>query len=348
MNGIKTSAFLLAAAFAAFPARARAAEAGAESGYRLIKTMPLPGGGFWDYLTADSAARRLYVTRGTEVLAVDMDSLTVTGRITGLKGVHGVALAPELGKGFISDGKADSVVIFDPATLKKTGEVKAGQGPDAIAYDPASRRVFAFNGHSGDCTVIDAAKGTALKELPLPGRPETGAADGKGRVYVNLEDKSKIAVIDSLAMEVTAQWNLAPCEEPSGMGIDAAGGRLFVGCHNGMMAVVDTASGVVLSTVPIGEGVDANAFDPGAGLAFSSNGRSGTLTVARETAPGKFSVVQNAATQKGARTMAVDLRTHRVFLVAADYAPAPKPTPEHRWTRPRVLPGTIRVLVMER
>ncbi len=334
---------LLAALLAAGPMGAAA-----QGGYKLVKTVPLPGNGFWDYLTADSAARRLYVTHDTKVLAVEMDSFTVTGTINGLSGVHGVALAPEFGRGFISDGRSDSVTVFDTATLAKTAEVKVGKGPDAILYDPASRRVFAFNGHGDSATAIAASSPAAVAEIPLPGSPEAGAADGKGRVYVNIEDKSEVAVIDSLAMGVTAQWELAPCEGPSGMAIDQAKGRLFIGCHNRMMAIVDTASGVVLSTVPIGSGVDANAFDPGTGLAFSSNGGDGTLTVVGETSPGKFSVLQDAATHKGARTMALDLKTHRVFLITADYGPAPDRTKKHPRPWPRVLPGTVRILVLGR
>lgn len=342
------AALLAAVSLGAAAQGSPAAPAAAQGGYKLVKTIPLPGEGFWDYLTADSAARRLYVTRGTEVLAIDMDSFTVTGTIDGLSGVHGVALAPEFGRGFISDGRSGGVTVFDTATLAKTAEVKAGKGPDAILYDPASRRIFVFNGHGDSATAIAASSPAAVAEIPLPGGPEAGAADGKGRVYVNIENKNEVAVIDSLAMDVTAQWNLAPCEWPSGMAIDPAKGRLFIGCHNRMMAVVDTASGVVLSTVPIGAGVDANAFDPGTGLAFSSNGRDGTLTVVREGAPGSFSVQENAATQPGARTMALDTRTHRIFLVTADFGPAPEATVEHPFPRRPVLPGTVRVLVMER
>jgi len=347
-NSYKLAAVLLGA-LAVLPAGLRAGQEAAApvKGYRLVRTIPLPGEGSWDYLTADSAARRLYVTRGSTVEVVDMDSFTIVGELDGTNGVHGVAIAPEFGRAFTSNGRAGTVGIFDTASLRSLGETKAGKGPDAILYDPASRSVFAFNGRDNSATVVDAASGAVKATIALGGRPESAAADGKGRVYLNLEDKSAVAVIDSLVLAVTAQWTLSPCEEPSGMAIDAANSRLFIGCSNKMMAVMDAGSGVVVSTVPIGAHVDANAFDPATALAFSSNG-DGTLTVVHEDSPAGFTVRENVVTQNGARTMALDLKTHRVFLITADYGPAPAPTPEHPRTRPQVLPGTIRVLVMEK
>lgn len=317
------------------------------SGYHLLRKISLADEGSWDCLTLDGAARRLYVPRGNRVTVIDIDSYTVTGEILKTDGVHDVAIAPEAGRGFTSNGKSDTVTIFETATLKPVGEVKTGRNPDIIMYDPASGRVFAFNGKSDDATVIQVASGAAVGTVALGGRPEFAAADGKGKVYVNLEDKSAVAVIDSLALGVTAQWSLAPCEEPSGMALDTARQRLFIGCSNKMMAVMDAASGVLISTLPIGERVDSNAFDPATGFAFSSNG-DGTLTVAREDSPGKFSVVEQVATQRGARTMALDSVTHRVFLIAAEYGPAPAPTAEHAHPRPPVIPGTVAILVFGR
>ena len=348
-NTIRLFAAFLAASFfggAAFCADAPAAPAvlAAASGYHLIKKIPLADDGFWDYLSIDGAARRLYISRGNRVTVVDIDSYTVAGEVTGLSGVHGAAIAPEFSRGFISNGKTNTVTIFDTASLKTLGEVKAGEGPDSIIYDPASRRVFGFNGKSKDATVIDASSGNVVGTVALAGRPEFAASDGKGRVYVNLEDKSSVAVIDSLTLGVTAQWSLSPCEEPSGMAIDALNMRLFVGCSNKMMAIVNAAPGVVISTMPIGDRVDANTFDPWTGFAFSSNG-DGTLTVVHEDSPDKFTVAENVVTQKGTRTMALDLVTHRAFLMAASYGPAPAPSPEHPRSKPQILPGTVALLV---
>jgi len=345
-NIVRLFAAFLAASFlggAAFCADSPGAAAAA-SGYHLIKKIPLADDGFWDYLSVDGAARRLYISRGNRVTVVDIDSYTVAGEVTGLSGVHGAAIAPELGRGFISNGRSNTVTVFDTASLKTLGEAKTGEGPDSIIYDPASRRVFAFNGKSKNATVIEASSDNVVGTVALDGRPEFAASDANGRVYVNLEDKSAVAVIDSLTLAVTAQWSLSPCEEPSGMAIDALNMRLFVGCSNKMMAVVNAATGVVITTMPIGDHVDANTFDPKTGFAFSSNG-DGTLTVVHEDSPDKYSVAENVVTQKGARTMALDPVTHRVFLMAASYGPAPAPTEEHPHPRPQVLPGTVTLLV---
>jgi DNA-binding beta-propeller fold protein YncE len=324
-----------------------AAGADFDSGYAVRQKVVVGGEGGWDYLIVDADARRLYVTRGTHVQVFDADTLKPVGDIPDTAGVHGVALAPELGRGFISNGRANSVTIFEPKTLRTIEEVKiAGQNPDAILYDPASKRVFAFGGRSADATVLDAATGKVIATLPLGGKPEFATSDRAGHVYVNIEDKSELVAIDSAKPSVENRWPLAPCEEPSGMAIDREHKRLFVGCSNRMMAVVDAASGKVAATVPIGGGVDANAFDPGTGLAFSSNGE-GTLTVAREESPGKFAAA-NVPTQRGARTMALDEKTHRVFLVTADFGPPPTPTADQPRPRPPMLPGTFTILVLGR
>ena len=313
-------------------------------GYHLIAKKVLGGEGFWDYLTCDSGARRLYISRGTHVMVVDADSLEVVGDIPNTEGVHGIALAPEFGRGFVSDGRSNTVTIFDLKTLKTLGTVPTGAGPDAIIYDTASKRVFTFNGHGGDSTAIDAATGTVTGTIALGGKPEFAVADGKGRIYNNLEDKSVVVEIDSRKLAVTNRWPLAPCEGPSGMAMDTEHRRLFIGCDNKMMAVVDADSGKMLATPAIGSGVDANGFDPAAGLAFSSNG-DGTLTLVHEDSPQTFKVVDNVQTQRGARTMALDAKTHKVFLVTAEFGPAPAPTPEHPHPRPTMKPGTFTLLV---
>ena len=313
-------------------------------GYHLIAKKVLGGEGFWDYLTCDSVARRLYISRGTHVMVVDADSLEVVGDIPNTEGVHGIALASEFGRGFVSDGRSNTVTIFDLKTLKTLGTVPTGAGPDAIIYDRASKRIFTFNGHGGDSTAIDAATGTVAGAIALGGKPEFAVADGKGRIYNNLEDKSVVVEIDSRKLAVTNRWSLAPCEGPSGMAMDTEHRRLFIGCDNKMMAVMDADSGKVLATPAIGSGVDANGFDPAAGLAFSSNG-DGTLTLVHEDSPRTFKVVDNVQTQRGARTMALDAKTHKVYLVTAEFGPAPAPTAEHPRPRPTMKPGTFTLLV---
>jgi YVTN family beta-propeller protein len=324
-----------------------AAQAG-PSGYHLLKKIKVGGEGFWDYIAFDSPTRRLFISRGTKVVVLNVDSEKVVGEIPDTTGVHGIALAPDLGKGFTSNGGAGTVSIFDLKTLEVTGHAQAGKNPDAILYDPATKRVFTMNGRSSDSTAIDAATGNVLATIPLGGRPEFAVADGAGHVFLNLEDKSQVQEIDAKTLTVTATWPLAPCESPSGLAIDAAHRRLFAGCHNKMMGIMDADSGKVVATPPIGLGVDANQFDPGTGFAFSSNG-AGTLTVVHEDSPDKFSVVEDVPTQTGARTMALDLKTHQVFLVTAEFAPAPAPTPDN--PNPRrggMIPDSFVVLVFGR
>lgn len=335
---------LAALAAAAFSARPLAA-AGLD--YHVVKKVTLGGEGGWDYLLGDSAARRIYISRGTHVMVVDADNYSVVGDIPDTKGVHGIALAPEFHRGFTSNGQANAVTIFDLKTLKVLGTAPTGKGPDAIIYDPASKRVFTFNGHGGDATAIDAASGQPAGTVSLGGKPEFAVSDGEGHLYNNLEDKSVLVQIDSKQLTVTARWPLAPCQSPSGLAMDTIHRRLFVGCHNQMMAVVDADSGKVLATPAIGQGVDANAFDPGTQLAFSSNG-DGTLTVVHEDTPEQFAVVANVPTQRGARTMALDLKKHRIFLVTAEFGPPPAPTPEHPHPRPIAKPGSFTLLVVAR
>jgi DNA-binding beta-propeller fold protein YncE len=317
----------------------------ADSGYHIVNTYNLGGEGGWDYLTLDSSARRLYISRATHVMVIDADSGKPVGDIPDTPGVHGIALAPELGRGFVSNGREGTVTIFDIQTLKLIAKVKAGDNPDAILYDPATKRVFTFNGRSHDSTAIDAASGNVLGTIKLEGKPEFAASNGKGRIFVNIEDKSQIDAIDPRKLEVKASWPLAPCEEPSGLAIDRKHRRLFAGCGNKMMAIVDADTGKVVATPPIGDGVDANAFDPGAELAFASCGE-GVLTVVHEDSPSKFAVVENVPTQPGARTMALDEKTHRVYTVTAKFGPPPAPTNDSPHPRRTILPDTFVVLVL--
>lgn len=316
----------------------------ARAGYHLLKKVTLGGEGFWDYLICDSANRHVFVSHGTHVIVVDADTYAVVGDIPDTQGVHGIALAPDLGRGFTSNGRSNNVTIFDLKTFKILGTVATGQNPDAIIYDPASHRVFTMNGRSGDSTAIDAATGKVAGTIPLGGKPEFATADGAGHVYVNIEDKSTVAEIDSNALTVKNVWPIAPGEEASGMAIDIAHRRLFSGCHNKVMVVMDADSGKVIATPPIGQGVDANAFDPGTGLAYSSNG-DGTLTVVHEDSPDKFTVVENVSTQRGARTMALDTKTRNVFLVTAEFGPPPPATADQPRPRPTIVPGSFTLLV---
>lgn len=313
------------------------------SGYHLVKSLPVGGEGGWDYLIVDPDGRRLYFSHATKVVVFDADSGAQVGEIPDTQGVHGIALAPDLGRGFTSNGRANTVTVFDLKTLKVVGSVKTGTNPDAILYDVVTKRVFAFNGRSKDATVINAADGSVLGTIAVGGKPEFAVADGKGSVYVNVEDTSEILHIDAQKMTVLHRWPLAPCKEPSGLAMDLKSRRLFAVCDNEMMAVVDADSGKVVATPKTGEGADAAAFDPGTNYAFSSNGESGTLTVIHEDAPDKYSVVDNVATKKSARTMALDLKTHNIFLPAADMIP---PSAGQKWPSPK--PGTLALLLLSK
>lgn len=314
-------------------------------GYKVMNTYKIGGDGGWDYLTADAAARRLYISRATHVVVLDLDSGKTVGDIADTPGVHGIALAPELGRGFVSNGREGTVSIFDLKTLATSSKVKVGENPDAILYDPATKRVFTFNGRSQDSTAIDATNGTVLGTIKLDGKPEFAASDGKGGVFVNIEDKSELTAIDPGKLMVKSTWPLAPCESPSGLSIDRKNRRLFVGCENKMMAVVNADTGKVLATPAIGAGVDATTFDDEAGLAFASCGE-GVLTVVREDSPDKFSVAENVPTQPGARTLALDSKTHNVFVVTAKFGPPPAATADNPHPRRTILPDSFVVLVV--
>jgi YVTN family beta-propeller protein len=314
------------------------------SGYRELHSYKLGGEGGWDYLTFDAESRRVFISHGTHVMVMDGDTGKVVGDIPDTPGVHGIALVPALNRGFISNGRGNSVTLFELATLKTERQVEVGQNPDAIVFDPASDRVFAMNGRSGDASAIDAVTGKVVATIPLGGKPEFAVSDGAGNVYVNIEDKSEIVQIDSENLKVLAHWPLKPCEEPSALAIDRANSRLFAGCDNKMMAVVDTRNGFVLTTLPIGAGVDAAAFDSATGNIFFSCGE-GVLSIIHENTPFKFSKLEDVDTQRGARTMALDEKTHNVYLVTAQFGPTPAATAENPHPRPPLVPDSFIALV---
>jgi DNA-binding beta-propeller fold protein YncE len=324
-----------------------AAQAAGTPNYHITHQLALPGDEGWDYLTFEQGGQRLFVAHGSRVLVVDTDKLTVIGEIPDTPGVHGIALAPDLNRGYVSAGRAGTVVVFDLKTLARLKEIKVtGENPDAILYDPATHRVFTFNGRGRNVTAIDARTEEVVGTVAVDAKPEFAVTDGKGRVYVNLEDKNSLAVLDPQKLAVLSKWPLGGCDEPSGLALDAAHGRLFPVCDNKVMAVVDAASGKMLGTAPIGAGVDAAAFDPGTGRAFASCGE-GVLTVVHSGSAGRPEVVQSATTQHGARTMALDLAKHRVFLVTADFGPPPAASASQPHPRPAIVPGSVRLLVLE-
>ncbi len=313
------------------------------SNYHIVKKIPLGGTGGWDYLTLDSFAHRLYITRSTRVTVLNVDTGVVVGEIPNTAGVHGVAIATELNRGFTSNGKTATATIFDLNTLQVIGQVPTGNNPDAIVYEPASHRVFTFNGRSNSATVFDAKTAKVVGTIALDGKPEFAVADSFGQIYVNIEDKSEVVVLDATNLQVKANWSLKPCLEPTGIAIDRQHQRLFVGCRNKMMNVLDTNTGNIKATLPIGSGTDAIAYDPETQLAFSSNGE-GSITVVHEDSPEQFRVVNNVVTQQGARTMALDLKTHKLYLVTAKFQPLSNPIPGQR---PNIIPGSFVVLVLE-
>jgi DNA-binding beta-propeller fold protein YncE len=318
------------------------------SGYHVAKTLKLGGDGGWDYLTADAKGRRVYISRGTHVMVIDADTGAVVGDIPNTNGVHGIAIAPEMDKGFISDGRDNTVTIFDATTLKALGTAPTGKNPDAIIYDPASKRVFTFNGNSKDATAVDAKTGTVAGTIALGGKPEFAVADGTGHVFVNIEDTSEIVQFDANKLTVENRWKIAPGEEPSGLAMDLKHRRLFSVCSNKLMVVVDANNGKVITTLPIGAGTDAAGFDPETGFAFSSNGGDGTLTVVHEDSPDKFTVVENVPTLRRARTMALDTKTHQVYTVTAEFGQAPAPSTEQPRPRAPMVPGSFTLLVLSR
>ena len=316
------------------------------SGYHVIKTVPVGGEGGWDYVYVDSDARRVYVSRGTHTMVLDADTYAVVGDIPDTQGVHGVAIASDLGRGFTSNGRSNDVTIFDLKTLKAIGNAKTDVNPDAILYEPATKRVFTFNGGSRNggggknATAINAADGTVLGTIDLRGKPEFAAADGKGSVYVNNEDSSELHHIDAATLKELHHWPLAPCKSPSGLAMDVKNRRTFSVCDEKVMAVMNVDTGKVVASPTICEGPDASAFDPSTGYVFASCG-DGNLTVIHEDSPDKYTVIENVPTKRSARTMGLDLKTHNIFLPAADFDP---PAPGER--RGKMKPGSFVLLVL--
>ncbi|MDR3416426.1 MAG: YncE family protein [Nevskia sp.] len=319
--------------------------ASADSAYQVVQRLPLGGSGGWDYPSVDAATHLLYLSRADHVGVVDTASGKDVGDIPDTAGVHGIALAPELGRGYVSCGKADQVKVFDLKTRAVLATVATGAGPDAIVYEPASRRVLAFNGRGHSASVIDAASNAVVATIPLDGKPEFARADGRGMVYVNIEDKAELAAIDARSAAVKAVWPLPHCEGPSGLALDAAHRRAFSTCDNQTLAVTDVDSGKAVARVAIGKGPDGAEFDPATQTVFSANGE-GNVTVVRELAPDRYQVRQTLPTQRGARTIALDAATHRLYLPTADFGPAPPATVDNPHARPQPVPGTFVVLVV--
>ena len=331
MKTLLTAGLLIATAFAA-------------EGYKVLNKIKIGGTGGWDYVALDNTNRRIYASHGTTVEVIDPDAGKVVGQIPQLHGVHGIAIAPELNKGFISNGQSNSVTVFDLKTLAKLGEPATGQNPDAICYEPKTQRVFTFNGRSNDSTAVNAKTNEIVATFPLGGKPEFCVVDGTGKIYANLEDKSEVIEIDAAKPAVLRRTSLAPAEGPSGLAIDVKNKKLFSVGDNKMMAVTDIATMKVIATPAIGTGPDAAGFDPGTGLAFSSNGDA-TMTIVK-LVNGKYEAVDTVPTVRGARTMTVDPKLHRVYLLAAEYGPAPAAKEGQKQGRPPVLPDSFHVLVV--
>jgi DNA-binding beta-propeller fold protein YncE len=338
-----TGFFIVAAILLAGFFRAYAIVPG-PSGYQLVKTIPIGGDGGWDYCIVDSEARKVYVSHATHMVVLDADAYAIVGDIPNTQGVHGIALAPDLGKGFISDGRANTVTIFDLKTLKTISTVgTGGQNPDAIFYDAASKRVFAFNGKTDNVTAINAVDGSVVNMFPVGGKPEFAAGAGDGHVFVNIEDKSELLEIDAQKLAVLHRWPLAPCKQPSGLAMDTKNRRLFAVCGNNVMAVVNPKMGKVIATPKIDDDPDAAGFDPETQLIFSSNGGSGTLTIVHEDSPDKYTVIENVPTKKYARTMAIDFKTHNIFLPIADFEAKGEGD-----KRPPMKPGSFGLLLVSK
>ena len=342
MKSARLAVFLLAATVSLVPVAATAAG----SGYHVLKSVTLGGDGGFDYLNLDPDSGHLYITRGTHLMVVDTDSSKVLADIGGLAGIHGTEFVG--GKAYISEGGANKVTVIDTRTFAKLAEIPiSGVNPDGILYDAATRHLFTFNGRSNDATVIDPATGTVAGTIALGGKPEAASSDEAGTLYVNIENTNELVAIDAKALKVKARYPLTGCESPSGQAMDVAHGRLFAVCDGGVMAVVDVTSGKVVTTVKIGNGPDAARFDAATGLVFASNGQSGTLSVVHEDSPDHYTVLDNVETAIGARTMELDTKSHRVFVVSAEFQPAAATTGNSR-PRPVPVPGSFRLMVLGR
>ncbi len=311
----------------------------AQSGYKVVNQIHLEGDGGWDYLSVDEAAGRLYVSHSSMALVVDLKTGKQIGKIADTNGIHGIAIAPSLNKGFTSNGRDNSVTVFDLKTLEITGKISVtGKNPDAILFDSFSGKIFTFNGGSSNASVINPAQNKEIGLIPLDGKPEFPQTDGKGNIYVNIEDKSEISVINATSLKVEKSWSIAPGEEPSGLALDKETQRLFSVCGNKLMVVSDALAGKVVTTLPIGDGCDGVAFDPATKLVFSSNGE-GTITVVKEENKDSFKVIDTVVTQKGSRTITIDKTTHHLYLSGAEFG-----APVEGSRRPPMKPGTFVVL----
>lgn len=340
----------LAAALVTLSALAGHAQAAPAAGYHVTKTIPIGADGGWDYITVDAAARRLYVSHATKMVVVDIDRDTVVGELLDTPGIHGIALAPALGRGYTSNGRDSTVTIFDLKSLAVLGRVKVtGANPDAIHFDALTKRVFTFNGRSANATALDATTGAVVGTIALAGKPEFAQTDGRGRLFVNIEtDPGQIQVIDTRTLKVTATYPLTGCDGPSGLAYDGARDRLFSVCGNRVLAVSNPTSGKVVSLVPIGPGVDAVSYDESEKLLLASNGGDGTLSVIRQESADKYTPLGNATTRVGSRTMTIDPKTHRAFLATVQYGPTPAATAEQPRPRAPVIPGSFAILVLDR
>jgi len=319
--------------------------ASASEAYQFLNEIKIGGEGGWDILTIDSSTNRLYLSHATKVLVVDLNKNAVVGEIPDTPGVHAFVAVPEFDRGFSSNGKENKSSVVDLGTLKTISKVDTGQNPDAIVYNSKYHEVYVFNHSGNSATVIDPKNATALATIPLGGNPEFAVTDpDTGRVYCNLEDKSEVVVIEGGSHEIVARWPLAPGQEPTGIGFDTKNRRLFAACHNKILVMLDTESGKVVTTVPIGAGTDGAAFDDATQLAFASCG-DGTTTIAKEEAPDKLTVVQTLKTERGARTMALDPKTHRIYLPTAQFQPPPTPAAGATPARPTIVPNTLKLLV---
>jgi hypothetical protein len=328
----------LSLAVARFPHTTLAAPAA--SGYHVIKTVPVPGDEGWDYVAVDSDARRVYISHGSHVVVMSADTYAIEGDVPDTPGVHGIAIARDLGRGFVSSGRGNSATIFDLKTLKTISKTNTDGNPDAITYDGVSKRVFTFNGRGKNATAINGADGTVAGTLALGGKPEFAVADGKGSIFVNNEDTSEMIQIDTEKISETHRWPLAPCKSPSGLAMDVKNRRLFSVCDEKVMSVVDADSGKVVANPTICDGPDAAGFDPATNYVFASCG-DGNLTVIHEDSPDKYTVVENVPTKRSARTMGLDLKTHNIFLPAADFDP-----PAQGERRGKMKPGSFVIVVV--
>jgi DNA-binding beta-propeller fold protein YncE len=314
-------------------------------GYKILQKVSLPGDGGFDFLVVDSDSRRVYITHNDSVQVLDADSLKLVGTIENVPHPHGVVILPDLGKGYATSGEPGSVVVFDLKTLKRLSEISTSKDTDVIIYDPATQKVITFDGDSQNATVIDPATDKVVQTVDLGGSPEVAVSDGKGHLFDNLESASEVLKIDAKTMKIIHRWPLEPGVSPSGLSMDLEHHRLFSGCHNQLLVVMNSKNGKVIQTLPIGEKVDGTYFDPASATIFSSNG-DGTLTVIHEDSPDHYTLVQNVQTEPGAKTLAFDSKTGRIFLSTAKREPPPAPTQEDPKPRSKIIPGTFQILVV--